>query len=184
MFQPVDTCVNSEKLMWLCLQHVFARSLLRVVVKELDFDLAWKAVEPDVHCTVDIVHWDKCMNKQRAVCPAVSYMFRMLDLLVVSLFWEDISYMEQGLSKLPASDKWRNPIRAELLKASYLPPRQSGLLKYRNLSLSHWGGCILNMKRLQGARLRSMNIGCRSVTWAGWLTLCLKSTTLISPQSK
>lgn len=36
-------------------------------------------------------------------------------------FSETISYRELAPSKLSASDKWSNPIRAELLKASYLP---------------------------------------------------------------
>ena len=36
-------------------------------------------------------------------------------------FSETISYRELARSKLSASDKWSNPIRAELLKASYLP---------------------------------------------------------------
>lgn len=42
-------------------------------------------------------------------------------LLYSLIFSKTISYRVLALSKLSASDKWSNPIRAELLKASYLP---------------------------------------------------------------
>lgn len=128
-----------------------------------------------VDVMLDILHWDKWRAEQRAVCPVWLKLPICWGCWTLSFpFLFSISYRELALSKLSASDKWSNPIRAELLKASYLPARQPGQLKHRNLSLSHCG--CSNVCPVAGehevARRRAVQIDehwWSPITWTGWL---------------
>lgn len=66
------------------------------------------------------------MTKQQCECvfilQAVAHLFWMVDLPVATpSLAKTVSYRELAESKLLVNDKWNNQIRAELLKASYLP---------------------------------------------------------------